>query len=153
MGVSREDYKRCLEAVELQEIWLAKLRAEAKTFDEAAPLLRGSGGLQASIEVKTTHRFDNATNKLTVYVTAHVTGRPAEGADPGEASSLIELESTFALVYSFESTYKVEEPVVTLFIRRNVPINVWPYIREIISDLTVRMGYPRLILPTLKVLR
>ena len=39
------------------------------------------------------------------------------------------------------------------FVERNVPVNVWPYIREIVATMTAKMGLPPLVLPTLKIVR
>ncbi len=36
------------------------------------------------------------------------------------------------------------------FVKRNALINAWPYAREAISSLTVRMGFPSLTIPTYK---
>lgn len=36
------------------------------------------------------------------------------------------------------------------FVKNNALINAWPYVRETISSLTVRMGFPSLIIPTYK---
>lgn len=43
------------------------------------------------------------------------------------------------------------EDIIKEFVKRNLPVNIWPYIRETISDATVRMGLPPLFINTLKV--
>lgn len=39
---------------------------------------------------------------------------------------------------------------INIFVDRNVPINVWPYAREIISNVTMKMGFPPLMIPPYK---
>src|SRR5699024_6082241 len=67
----------------------------------------------------------------------------------------------FNIEFILESTYKINIPEMnhTLedyedelvsFSERNVPINTWPYAREIISSITTRMGFPPLFIPTNK---
>ncbi|WP_394512536.1 protein-export chaperone SecB [Priestia aryabhattai] len=39
------------------------------------------------------------------------------------------------------------EQEIKEFSSRNVPVNAWPYVRELVSSLTTRMGYPPLLIP------
>ena len=45
------------------------------------------------------------------------------------------------------------DDLIRQFLTRNIPINVWPYIRETVSSLTGKMGLPPLLIPTLKIIR
>lgn len=40
----------------------------------------------------------------------------------------------------------ISDEVYNLFVKNNVPINIWPYAREIVQSSTTRMGYPSLII-------
>lgn len=42
------------------------------------------------------------------------------------------------------------DSVIEIFVERNVKINAWPYVREIVSNMTTRMGFPQLIIPPYK---
>ena len=42
------------------------------------------------------------------------------------------------------------EDILEEFADRNVPINAWPYVREMVSNITTRMGLPPLIMPMYK---
>lgn len=69
-----------------------------------------------------------------------------------EKSTVFEIHTTFELLYSIDGT-EVSEEVIERFIDVNVPVNVWPYGRELISSLTTRMGFPALIIGTYKTVR
>lgn len=63
----------------------------------------------------------------------------------------------FTLVYNFsndEENYKsldkFTEEIFTEFANRNVIINAWPYARELVSNLTTRMGFAPLLIPPYK---
>ncbi|EJA6562025.1 TPA: protein-export chaperone SecB [Clostridioides difficile] len=64
--------------------------------------------------------------------------------------SLVELKFELRAVYEFDSIEDYEDEYILKFIELNVPVNIWPYAREIISSITTRVGYPALILPPYK---
>lgn len=67
------------------------------------------------------------------------------------------LEFEICLVYSVPNLNEdfAQSPdgkqVLDEFINRNVPVNVWPYAREFISSMTVRMGFPAVVIGTFKI--
>jgi len=46
-----------------------------------------------------------------------------------------------------------EEEIYDIFARRNLPVNLWPYFRVQVDQLTAQMGLPRLVLPAFKTVR
>lgn len=56
---------------------------------------------------------------------------------------VLDMENTENLLIEFD-----EE--IEIFVKKNVPMNAWPYVRETISSMTTRMGYPALVIPTYK---
>lgn len=69
---------------------------------------------------------------------------------------LFRIEAVFDLSYNFKDIKNTDEFVkknkqhVDTFCKKNVPINAWPYLREIIHSITVRMGLPQLTIPAFK---
>ena len=65
------------------------------------------------------------------------------------------MRMVWQLTYSFTAgePLEVDSELKQRFVERNVPVNVWPYIREIVTTMTAKMGLPPLVLPTLKILR
>jgi len=53
----------------------------------------------------------------------------------------------------YQSRGLPDEAIFTLFVRRNLPVNLWPYFRVQVDQLTAQMGLPRLVLPAFKTVR
>lgn len=53
---------------------------------------------------------------------------------------------TFYVVYS--SKIPISDDFFKIFKVRNLPLNTWPYFREFVHNITMRMGWPPLIAPT-----
>ena len=64
---------------------------------------------------------------------------------------LFNLQFEYQLTYIVKDLEEFDKSYLELFIKRNVPVNIWPYARELISSLTTRMGYPALVIEPLKV--
>jgi transposase-like protein len=52
---------------------------------------------------------------------------------------------------NYDSALFPEERIFRVFRERNLPINLWPYLRLYVDFLTAQMGLPRLVLPAWKV--
>jgi hypothetical protein len=59
----------------------------------------------------------------------------------------LKISCTFALTYS--SKQALSEEFIKIFTARNVPVNSWPYFRELVQSMTQRMNIPPLVLPLL----
>lgn len=57
-------------------------------------------------------------------------------------------EVSFSL--RFKSAEAMSEPLFTIFSRMNLPVNSWPYLREIVGSTFARMGWSPITLPLLK---
>lgn len=64
---------------------------------------------------------------------------------------LFKIRFEYQLEYIIEDLKEFDTNYLELFVKRNVPVNIWPYARELISSMTTRMGYPALIIEPLKV--
>ena len=53
---------------------------------------------------------------------------------------------TFFVVYS--SKIPISDDFFEIFKVRNLPLNTWPYFREFVHNVTMRMGWPPFIAPT-----
>ena len=70
-----------------------------------------------------------------------------EGED-GEERAFGRIQAVWRAVYRAE-----EEPsgaIYDLFVRQNLPVNLWPYFRVQVDQITAQMGLPRLVLPAFK---
>ena len=68
-----------------------------------------------------------------------------------DANELLKIEFTFSISYSISDLSNYGQEYIDYFLSRNVPINIWPYARELISSFTIRMGYPALIIEPFRI--
>ncbi|PNU20867.1 hypothetical protein C2E25_04560 [Geothermobacter hydrogeniphilus] len=64
---------------------------------------------------------------------------------------LFELKGEYALTYRSEA--KMDDELFELFKARNIPVNLQPYIRELVQSSLTRVGLPPFTLPVLKIKR
>ena len=71
--------------------------------------------------------------------------------DRKKSRKIFELKGVFTLIY--RSTALMDDEIFELFKKRNIPVNLHPYVRELIHNLMTRAGLPSFILPALKIKR
>lgn len=83
----------------------------------------------------------------------------------GTVSEEHPVDYLFSLMFDVDLVYSVKDfdtenmseeeldEMLSAFEHRNVPLNAWPYAREFASSMSVRMGFPALVLPAYKVIR
>ena len=71
--------------------------------------------------------------------------------DGGKERSFGYIQAVWRGVYS--SREKPSKVIYDLFIHQNLPVNLWPYFRVQVDQLTAQMGLPRLVLPAFKTVR
>lgn len=64
--------------------------------------------------------------------------------------NMLSLEFELRVIYKLDDIDKYEDEYILKFIEINLPINIWPYAREIISSMTTRIGYPVLVISPYK---
>lgn len=100
---------------------------------------------------------DQSLEVLASLVVRAVTDSEPEGAS--ESDPALFIRTGFLLVYVYNGEGNLSdyvsapgnEEILKAFVDKNVPVNAWPYFREMIASLTTRMGLPPLIVPTYKV--
>jgi preprotein translocase subunit SecB len=68
----------------------------------------------------------------------------------GDSEDWGNIRASVVLVYTFEETAPPEGKLAS-FAQVNAVYNAWPYLRELVQSLTVRMGMPPLTLPLYRV--
>lgn len=71
--------------------------------------------------------------------------------DRKKSRKLFELKGIFTLIYHSEII--MDDELFDLFKKRNIPVNLHPYVRELIHNSMTRAGLPSFVLPTLKIKR
>jgi preprotein translocase subunit SecB len=63
---------------------------------------------------------------------------------------VFKMKFDFVIKYSIDALETFSEEYIEFFIKNNVPINIWPYARELVSSITTRMGFPVLVIAPYK---
>lgn len=71
--------------------------------------------------------------------------------DRKKSRRLFSLKGVYTLVYA--SKEAMDDELFELFKKRNIPLNLHPYFRELIHNSMTRAGLPSFVLPTLKIKR
>jgi len=133
--------RRLFDKASIRTITLKRCSAESDVTDEQ-PLNLGVGW-QASGQRTSDSR------KFTATVQFKLEGTPLD--DPASRPKLI-IEATFYAMYEAPSELELDDSeALDLFARTNGVWNLWPYWREFVQTITVRMGLPALTVPSYRV--
>lgn len=89
------------------------------------------------------HALDREKKSMVIKLRLGVDALPAgESLDP-----LLHIQATFLLAYVLKSADDITDAHCDAFADLNATFNVWPYWREYVQSVTVRMGLPALVLP------
>jgi preprotein translocase subunit SecB len=138
-------YIKLIEAVELDKIFISSVNSERYPNTEFKDNIKTVVRVSQKLEFKSEDKFIALTN---FNVNAH--------DEFDENKQLFKIDCNFLLEYRITQDLKntIGEPelsqAIEEFIKRNVPINAWPYGREFISQMTTRMGLPPLVIGTYK---
>jgi len=131
--ISPKEYRKILKGIDLKNILLADLKATIKH-----ELL--SEGLKISIKDSAQYSYEEdefiIKNK---YVLT---------AKNNDKKNVLKIEATFIVV--FESKYEINDDFFNIYKEISLPLNVWPFFRELVNSTTSRMNIPPLTLPLLK---
>ena len=129
------EYNNFVKNIRIDKIKLKKLLVD--TIDNDEEISKKNVPLSVNL-VYTANNYELKDNKLCINV---------ETKD--ECQNIV---FKINFIYKIEYVLKniklsdVGEENIENFININVPINIWPYAREIISSITTRMGYSPLII-------
>lgn len=133
--LSPQDYRAMLKQVQLEEIALEECSAKVRRdrLDKSVGIVvkdKISSELQGENIVRIEHSYELV-------------------ASPGAKKDFaLKIVCVFRLRYS--SKVALTEDFLEIFRKRNVSLNTWPYLRELVQGITQRMNIPPLTLPLLK---
>jgi len=99
--------------------------------------------MPAPQQLSITHRSRASRTGTTLHVTIDVhVHTQGDSGDP-----TIDISSVFLLTYEIGESHQFEQINLDAFASLNGMFNLWPYVREFVQSMTVRMGLPALTLP------
>lgn len=131
--LSRKEYNNFIRQIEIDDIRIVS--AQVNILD--------SSYFPSSAEVKWRMKasYENAEEQFNVSHRYNVTIRDKETNEDKAKISV-----TFYVVYS--SKIPINDDLFSIFKERNLPLNTWPYFREFVHNITLRIGWPPFIAPT-----
>lgn len=134
--ISPEEYREFVQGIELKHVYLSAAKVKrVRMPDIDVPLRYGH-----SIDKK---KYSKLEEGFSASFTFQVALFEEDVEEP-----FGEIDVTFTAEYTTEQP--MTKRIFEIFGDLNLPLNVFPYIREYVHTTTNRMGFPTLILPTFK---
>ncbi|HJV47027.1 MAG TPA: protein-export chaperone SecB [Bacillota bacterium] len=135
-----DQYSKVIDSIELEDIKLRRMSCSTYDYKEGNQL---NVNVAADFELE---KLDSEYLRATANFTVNVHNQA------NEEFSLFTIDCSFLLEYKLKTELaEIDKDVIQQFVERNVPVNSWPYAREFISSMTVRMGLPPLVIGTYKI--
>jgi preprotein translocase subunit SecB len=132
-SISPKEFHRVLRGIELREIFIKKMKSEI--YHE-----HYHDGLTVSFKETSEYRAENGKFVITCELKLE--------AKNSKKKVAIRIDATYEL--NFDSQEPINQDFFDIYKRGSLPLNIWPYFRELVHSTTLRMGIPPLLLPLLK---
>lgn len=73
------------------------------------------------------------------------------GSDKSQQKQVFEITISFCVIYKIKENYTPADGETKAFGLTNVIFNAWPYVRELVQNLVIRMDLPAFVLPTITI--
>lgn len=142
MSEAADGLKELIAKVEIEDVHLVEANAETKV---RSPSDTGAVDLLVNREAEISeHQEENGTFFVMAKMKAQLVPEQAK------EEPLVSIETSFELQYRLPEGFHVDPETLTAFAETNGIYNAWPYWREFIQSMFVRMGLPPLVLPLLR---
>ncbi len=131
-----EKYREFIKAVELRNIKLIELNTriveKQPTSDDAL-----------KVSIKTTDEYKIFNDILIFYVNYTLAMKQSKKV-------VLKIKAKYDITYKLLKKIEIDEEVIDFFSKINLPLNVWPFFRELCNDVTAKMRISPIVLPLLK---
>ncbi len=131
-----DTYSEFIAGIELEHLWLAEL----EVHNHHGPTTPPAG----NVRVEDDATWEARDGGFRIYHMYNVVFLAASDAE----TPLATLRATYGL--EFSSGMPLTEELFTIFSTVNVPVNTWPYLRELVASTLGRFGWQPFALPTMK---
>lgn len=138
ISIDKNVYAELIESIKIKNICLNKLELGNVNHDI------NSKELYVNVDFNN-DKYNIKESGLQIYPNFCVTVI-SDDEDKSKSEKAFELKIEFLIEYLLDDVSKYDREYINVFLTRNVPVNIWPYAREIISSLTTRMGFPALLI-------
>ncbi|PIH05229.1 protein-export chaperone SecB [Clostridium combesii] len=137
MDFDKDKYKKLIKDVKIMNILLKELK-----IDDVKLPNKDNEDVQVELTYKC-ENFNSVNDIIEFYPLFNISVLKNKDV-------FVNIEFTLRAIYEIEDLKSYDQVYIAEFIDRNIPVNVWPYAREIISSLTTRIGYPALVIDPFK---
>ncbi|HOH09092.1 MAG TPA: hypothetical protein PLF89_16335 [bacterium] len=128
-----EEYRRFISGIDLRQIQLAEMncKMDEKLFNE-----------RLTVNITSESRFAPDEGGFSIIHEYKLTGKNAE------RKTALKISAVYLLHFSSHRDMKPE--YFEIYKQVSLPINIWPFFRELVHATTSRMNIPPLTLPLIK---
>lgn len=131
-----------------QNAQITNVRLARAKIDADRPAIATKNPITISMDFKAKH-IEGESGQLLVEVSFNVAGAQNEG--PSKIKTVFCINCTFELSYDLKPEFAPTVEQIRAFKDGNAIFNCWPYCRQYVQETILRLGYPPLILPFLRV--
>ena len=128
-----QEYRTILDEIELQSLYLKKLDSY---------ILHDQISEGMSIVIKDNSTYSNTEEGFVVE------SRYTLNAKNQQKKIVLKIDCVFGII--FNSSKDITDSFFEIYKDLSLPLNVWPFFREMVNSITSRMNIPPLTLPLLK---
>ncbi len=150
MSNSPPRLREIIDSVELSGVRLREVVATGSPPKGKVPVMSVDIGHSARVIDRTANGFDVAAE---ITVRAVAARGPRSGGGSRRPLIMLSIRATFELRYRLPKIDQFSMRELSQFSNVNGAYNAWPYWRELIQNVSVRMGLPPLILPVFRIPR
>lgn len=142
MSEAANGLKGLIAEVEIEDVRLVEANVATKV---RSPSDTGAVDLLVN---RTAEISEHQEENGTFFVVA--TMRAQLSSEQAKEDALVSIETRFELQYRLPEGFQADPETLTAFAETNGIYNAWPYWREFVQSMFVRMGLPPLVLPLLR---
>ena len=98
------------------------------------------------------HEVDRDQDKFSIKIPFTLKAVPSDPLlnESSEADPIFQIQASFMLRYGAKSIAEFDDSVFEAFAKTNGVFNAWPYWREFVQSMTLRMGIPGVTIPVFR---
>ena len=134
-NLSPVEYNKILKGITLETLFLINSKCEFKPYDKFTDEL--------VIKINEANEFNDKDNRININYKYSLSASPKV-----EKVKLLNIQAEYLIV--LKSKEKFSDDFYDIYKQLSLPINIWPFFREFVNNMTSRMNIPPLTLPLLK---
>ncbi len=132
--ISKKGYENFINGLTLKEIKIVSCSAEVKE----------NFSTPANLKLTEHTKYVKKSGRFIAYIEYKL-----EGIKKGEKKKGFEVKVEYKV--SYDTEIPITNEIFKIFSQTSLRLHTWPYFREIVNEMTIRMGLPPLVLDVLKV--